>query len=228
MTTLSRVPPQLAWPVRGTVRQLTCLTLTIAFCLPLTGCSGCTQEAFQPAPAQSTSQHSEEQIPQAQASPNEPAEADIASSADTEQAELIPPVEQTPAGTDQDGTDQDAEAPRESLETADAGEPAGSGPGTAAPTSGTSSEIAPGDASAALTQAGRLQSEARAAAMNGNAGRAFQLASQSWEQIQPFQNQPACQSLVQELTADLQRYGQAANGKYGGKSRAGDRPLIEQ
>ena len=203
--------------VSGRIRSLRGLTfrglvwLAIgSSCLP--GCSGCRSnppDTNQSATAKEAEPKSPpEQQPREVESP--PAEAATAKSA--------PKVSETPATNGQSSSQVASSKPgRDS-----------SGKTSAGSEESSPSSPQPGNADGAWSQASALRDKARRAAERKEYGSAFELASQAWEAARTHPQDARLKQLADELSSELEQFGQQANSKFNDRAKSTNTKLIEK
>lgn len=179
-------------------------------CLP--GCSGCRSNP----PDASQSETAKEAEPK---SPPEqrPREAEP-SQADAETAKSAPKVEETSTTNEQSSSQiASAKAGRDS-----------SGKTSAGSEESRPSSPQPGNADGAWSQASALRDKARRASERKEYGSAFELASQAWEAVRSHPQDARLKQLADELSSELEQFGQQANLKFNDRTKSTNTKLIEK
>jgi len=90
------------------------------------------------------------------------------------------------------------------------------------------SSAPPGDAEGAFKKAVALRDKARRASERKQYGNAFELASQAWETARAYPQDAKLKQFTEELSSELEKFGQQANAKYNDRIKGTSTILIEK
>lgn len=179
-------------------------------CLP--GCSGCQTKTPVVSQSETDPDAGSKSLPEQQPRGAEPSQTEVAT------GNSAPEDAESPTNSEQSSVQ--ATSPKPGRDS--------SGKPSAGAEHSSPSSPQPGNADGAWSKASALRDKSRSAAERKEYGSAFELASQAWEAARTHPQDARLKQLTDELSSELEQFGQQANSKFNDRTKSTNTKLIEK